>query len=71
MSAREATTADCGLPHAPIWAPRGRSAKYSSVSARLIGATTPSTRTCRYSGSQEKTALAYGFTASSLPLRES
>jgi hypothetical protein len=64
-------TDDCGLTHAPTCAPRGRSAKYAAVSARLTGAATPSNRTWRLNGSQEKTAPAYGFTASSLPLRES
>ena len=40
-AARSGTTCDCGLAQAPSWEPRGRVAKYASVSARSTRSTRP------------------------------
>jgi hypothetical protein len=44
-SARDASTRDCRLVHAPICDPRGREWKYGSLSAMESGRTLPSTVT--------------------------
>jgi hypothetical protein len=69
-AARPATTWDCGLAQAPSCEPRGREPKYSSVSARGTRSTGPTTITWRCMAIQGKSRLAYGFSASSSPLRD-
>src|SRR5690606_32303377 len=67
---RELSTRDCGLAQAPSWAPRGRRAKYASTSGRGTCCTLPHTTTCRCSGGQWKTRLAYGLASASVALRD-
>ncbi len=53
-------TSLCGDAHAPSWLPRGREAKYASLSASLTRSTSARTRTWRCRSSQENTAAATG-----------